>query len=69
MPDVELPLVVKKGPLDVGLNNMRPKSAIVVALSFFEDGLDVIEVEAHLDSLASVAVLPWLHDPYIPTAF
>jgi hypothetical protein len=62
---VELAFVVEKGAFDVGLHDVSSIAAIRVPISLFEDGFDFLQVEAHLDPVASVAILPRLHDPTV----
>jgi len=35
----------------------------MVSLTFFDYGFDLIEIQAHLDAIASVAVLAWFDYP------
>lgn len=65
MADIEFSLKVKEGTLDVGLNDEGTITAITVSFSLLQDGLDLIESQAHLYTISTVAVLSRFDNPGI----
>lgn len=65
MPDVELSTLVQKGFLQIGLDNVCFVVSIVMLLFSFQDGLDLLQIHADCDAVASICELPWLDYPYI----
>lgn len=47
------------------MNDKGAIAAVWILLSFLDDCLDLLEGEAHLDPIATVAVLSWLDNPSI----
>lgn len=65
VPDIELPSLVKEWSFYVLLKDVGLEGAVVMLLLGLEDGLDLVEVEAYCDSVATIGVLSWLDDPSI----
>lgn len=63
--DIKFPLIVKKRPFYVLLNNIGLFDAVAVQLFLIHRGSDLIVLLHHLYSCAAVGPLPWLYDPYI----
>lgn len=64
--DIELPPLVQQRLLHVLLQDEGPQGAIAVLLSGLQPQPDVLQSMADGYAVASVAVLPRLHDPNIP---
>lgn len=65
MAKIKFSFAIKQWPLDIGLDDISPKGAIIVHFSFLKDWLNVLKSKAHFDSIASVTILTWLHNPSI----
>ena len=62
-PDVELAVLIKKGPFDVLLDYVRSLVAIHVGVLYY--AFDVVELFTHGDTASSVGILSWLHYPKV----
>ena len=65
MPQIKFSLVVKERSLDVALQNVGAIGAVGVYLLLFEHAFDIIQSEAHLDTVTSVAVFPRFDNPSV----
>lgn len=65
MAEVELPAIVQQRPLDVGLHYESTIAAVWVFLSLLDDCFDLLESQAHLYAIATVAVLSGFDDPSV----
>ena len=65
MPQIELPLIVKKRILYVLLKDESPQPTISISLSALETHLDVIQTIANCDSVASIGILSWFYNPNV----
>ena len=54
MPDIELSFVVKQWLFNIRLHNVCSVGPIWVHLLFFQDRLNLLQVQAHADSVSSV---------------
>jgi len=62
-PDVKLPVLVQEWFLDVLLDYVG--AAVAVHVCVLHQGLNVVDVAAHLDAAPTIRVLSWLHDPEV----
>ena len=65
VPQVEFAVLVQKGLLYVGLDDVGAQTAVGVSLLLFYGVFDLLQVSAVLDVLSSVAQLAGLHDPAV----
>ena len=65
VPQIEFPLAVKQGFLDVFLDDVGFVCTIIVFFFFLEDCLYLLKIETDDDSVASVCVLAGFDDPGI----
>lgn len=73
MSDIEFALIVEKRTINILLNNVSLRSFKVIALDLFlclsYQIIEFVDLINDDDSVASVAVLPWLDYPYISFFF
>lgn len=65
MADIELSALVKKGLLNVFLENESFGSAILMGSSSFQDGLDFFESKADDNAVSSISQFSWFNNPDI----
>lgn len=65
MSDIEFSFEVKERALDVGLHDEGSITAVTVSFSFFQDGLNLIKSQAHLNAISTVTVFSRLDNPGI----
>lgn len=63
VPDIELPLLIQEGTIDVKLHYEGLLAAILMHFLRLDDRIQFVYLIDHSDAVASVGELPWLDDP------
>lgn len=69
MAKIEFTLEVKKRALDISLDYISPTRSIFIHLPLLQNWFDVFKRETHFNTITSITIFSWFHNPCIVLFF